>query len=99
MTDIIKDFEEKISGNVLTYLKGNKEFELNNVKLFTQEIKDLKCVDPLIIAFGNITYDLLNKHFGESEIQNQKSNALQSTNKQRKLQSHCLGTLLNKTAE
>jgi hypothetical protein len=65
MTDIIKDFEEKISGNVLLYLKGNKEFELNNVKLFEQEIKDLKCSDPLIIAFGNITYDLLNKHFSE----------------------------------
>jgi hypothetical protein len=65
MTDIIKDFEEKISGNVLLYLKGNKEFELNNVKLFEQEIKDLKCSDPLIIAFGNITYDLLNKHFIE----------------------------------
>jgi hypothetical protein len=64
MTDIIKDFEEKISGNVLLYLKENKEFELNNVRLFEQEITDLKCKDPLIIAFGNITYDILNKHFG-----------------------------------
>lgn len=65
MTDIIKDFEEKISSNVLSYLKENKEFELQNVRLFEQEIKDLKCIDPLIIAFGNITYDLLQKHFGE----------------------------------
>jgi len=65
MTDIIKDFEEKISGNVLIYLKENKEFELTNVRLFEQEIIDLKCTDPLIIAFGNITYDLLNKHFGQ----------------------------------
>ncbi|NOT90992.1 hypothetical protein [Ferruginibacter sp.] len=64
MTDIIKDFEEKISGNVLMYLKDNKEFELKNVRLFEQEIKDLKCSDPLIISFGNITYDILNKHFG-----------------------------------
>lgn len=66
MTDIIKDFEEEISGNVLSYLKSNKEFELNNVRLFEQEIKDLKCVEPLIIAFGNITYNLLNKHFSET---------------------------------
>lgn len=65
MTDIIKDFEEKISGNVLTYLKGNKEFELQNARLFEQEIKDLKSVNPLIIAFGNNTYNLLQKYFGD----------------------------------
>ena len=64
MTDIIKDFEEKISGNVKEYLKAHNDFELDNIKLFEQEIKDLQCVDPLIIAFGNISYDLLNKHFG-----------------------------------
>lgn len=64
MTDIIKDFEEKISGNVLTYLKKNQEFERQNVNLFRQEIKDLNCDDPLIIAFGNIAYNLLQKHFG-----------------------------------
>lgn len=65
MTDIIKDFEEKISGNVKKYLKENKDFELDNVKLFEQEISNLKCSDPLIIAFGNITFDILNKHFGQ----------------------------------
>jgi hypothetical protein len=65
MTDIIKDFEEKISGNVLSYLKKNKDFELQNIRLFEREIKDLQCINPLIIAFGNITYDLLVKHFGK----------------------------------
>ena len=65
MTDIIKDFEEKVSGNVLNYLKKNKDFEIQNVVLFEEEIKDLKCNDPLIIAFGNITYNILQKHFGE----------------------------------
>ena len=63
MTDIIKGFEEKVSGNVLSYLKNNKDFELKNIMLFEQEIKDLRCEDPIIIAFGNITYDILNKHF------------------------------------
>ncbi len=65
MTDIIKDFEEKIFGNVLQYLRSNNDFELQNVQLFEQEISDLKCSDPLIIAFGNITLDIMNKHFGQ----------------------------------
>ena len=68
MTDIIKNFEEKISGDVLLYLKKHTEFELNNIKLFEQEIKDLKCMNPLLIAFGNITYELLQKHFGKRYV-------------------------------
>lgn len=65
MTDIIKNFEEQNSSNVSLFCKQNKEFEIHNIKLFEQEIKDLKCVDPFIIAFGNNTYDLLTKHFGQ----------------------------------
>ena len=65
MTDIIKDFEEKISGNVLTYLKQNIEFEIENIKLFEREFKDLRCKTPLVIAFGNIAYDLLKRYFGD----------------------------------
>ena len=65
MTDIIKDFEEKISGNVIKFLKENKDFELLNLKLFEQEIVDLKSSDPTIIAFGNTVYDILTKHFGQ----------------------------------
>lgn len=63
MTDIIKDFEEKISVNVISYLKENREFELKNVKLFQQEISDLRSSNPLIIAFGNHVYNILEKHF------------------------------------
>lgn len=66
MTDIIKDFEEKISGNVQTYLKNNQNFELYNIELFKQEIDELRCVEPFIIAFGNMTYEILKKHFGET---------------------------------
>jgi hypothetical protein len=68
MTDIIKDFEEKISGNVLKYLKENKDFELMNIRLFEQEILDLKCSNPILIAFGNLTYDLLYKYFGQKYL-------------------------------
>lgn len=66
MTDIIKDFEEKISGNVKAYIKANKNFEFQNIDLFKQEIADLKCIDPFILAFGNVTFDLLKKHFGDT---------------------------------
>ena len=63
MTDIIKDFEEKISSNVKEYLKINREFELYNIDLFNQELADLKSKNPLIIAFGNMSYGILKKHF------------------------------------
>jgi uracil-DNA glycosylase len=62
MTDIIKDFTEKSSGNVVSYLRTNKEFELKNVILFQQEIIDLRSPNPLIIAFGNHVYTILNKY-------------------------------------
>lgn len=65
MTDIIKNLEEKISRDVFQHLKNNKDFELRNIKIFEQEITDLKCSNPLIIAFGNITFEILSKHFGQ----------------------------------
>lgn len=63
MTDIIKDFEEVISGEVVSYLKMNRGFEEQNAVFFKQELIDLKTNNPLIIAFGNHTYNLLDKHF------------------------------------
>jgi len=59
MTDIIKDFEQKISGNVMTYLKLNKTFETNNIEIFREEICDLKFNKPQIIAFGNDAHKIL----------------------------------------
>jgi len=63
MTDIIKDFEQKVSGEVASFLRKNKEFEEHNVALFQQEILDLKSDNPLILAFGNQSFKILNKHF------------------------------------
>jgi hypothetical protein len=62
MTDIIKDFEQAISNKVISYLKNNKEFEDRNIALFKQELNDLKPNNPLIIAFGNIVYSILDRH-------------------------------------
>ena len=63
MTDIVKDFAELISGNVMSYLKANKDFEHQNIALFKQEVADLRATNPLIIAFGNHVYNILLKHF------------------------------------
>jgi len=65
MTDIIKDFEQKISGTVSKYLKVNKEFERQNILLFEQELVDLKTNNPLIIAFGNDSFDILARYFSD----------------------------------
>jgi hypothetical protein len=63
MTDIIKNFEEKDSVNVISRIKSDKEFLTQNLNIFEKELSDLKSEDPLIIAFGNHVYNLLLKYF------------------------------------
>jgi hypothetical protein len=63
MTDIIKDYEEKISSNVKMFLKNNPDFEKENVERFERELSDIQAVNPTIIAFGNDAHRILNKHF------------------------------------
>ena len=63
MTDIIKDFEEVVGSNVKKYLKANPDFEKSNIELFEQELKDIGSLNPVLIAFGNVSYNILNKHF------------------------------------
>jgi len=62
MTDIIKDFEQKISGKVISYLKNNKSFEEENVQVFRQELVDIGAKNPSLIAFGNDSYRILNRY-------------------------------------
>lgn len=63
MTDIIKDFKQQSSHKVSFYLKENRDFEEKNISLFQEEINDLKSTNPLIIAFGNEVFKILNRHF------------------------------------
>ena len=65
MTDIIKDFEQKISCKVRKFIRENKPFEEENIKIFRQELKDIGAKNPTLIAFGNDTYDILKRHFKE----------------------------------
>ncbi|HIG27937.1 MAG TPA: hypothetical protein EYQ50_09115 [Verrucomicrobiales bacterium] len=52
MTDIIKNFEQKASGKMMTYLRRNKDFEKDNIAQFIEEISSLGVSDPLLVAFG-----------------------------------------------
>ena len=62
MTDIIKDFEQNISGNVISYVDLNKTFETNSIEIFREEIRDLKCNKPQIVAFGNDAHKILSNN-------------------------------------
>jgi hypothetical protein len=62
MTDVIKSYEEKISGNLMKYLRKNKNFEKENVKLFEQELIDIGSQNPIIVAFGNDSYKILKRN-------------------------------------
>ena len=59
MTDVIKDFPQKESGKVASYLRGNREFKEENLKRFRQELIDIGAAAPILIAFGNETYGIL----------------------------------------
>lgn len=63
MTDIIKDFDQKTSGKVMSYLRRNKPFEKENVSSFREEINDLGSHDPTIIAFGRDVHTILTRNF------------------------------------
>ena len=62
MTDIIKSYEEKISGNLVKYLSTHKDFEKENIKLFEQELVDIGSREPIIVAFGNDSYNILKRN-------------------------------------
>jgi len=68
MTDIIKDFEEKVSGNLMKYLRKNKTFEKENIVKFEQELVDIGSNSPIIIAFGNDSYKILKRNFKHYKI-------------------------------
>jgi hypothetical protein len=62
LTDIIKDYPEMESGNVMKYLRKNKDFVLENVSSFREEIADIGAVNPTLYAFGNDTHSILEEH-------------------------------------
>jgi len=68
MTDVIKDFNEVDSGKLVTYLKKNKQFELDNIQVFKKEIQDLGALNPILVALGDATYDILARNITEFKV-------------------------------
>ena len=68
MTDIIKDFEEKVAGNLMKYLSKNKIFEKENIDKFEKELINIGAKDPIIIAFGNDSYKILKRNLNKYKI-------------------------------
>ena len=60
----IKDFEQKVAGKVVSYLRKNKQFEQENVEIFLGELEDLDAGDPTLIAFGNVSHAILERNLG-----------------------------------
>ena len=63
MTDIIKDFEQKVSGKVMTFLSANKEFEKSNIDTFRKELSDLDSKSPKLISCGGAVHSILKRNF------------------------------------
>jgi len=68
MTDIIKNYPEKESGNVVKYLNSHNEFEQENIEFFREELMDLEAENPTIIAFGGTVFDILKRNLPEFKV-------------------------------
>lgn len=84
MTDIIKDFDQKISVRVMSHLRTNKTLEKENARLFREEIHDLGTHNPTIIAFGGDVYKILTRNF-PNEYKILKNTPLQQLGQQGKI--------------
>jgi len=62
MTDLIKGYHQTNSSILKSDLKKNPHILANNILRFFEEIKDIGAMNPLIIAFGNDVYNLMEKN-------------------------------------
>lgn len=64
MTDVIKDFEEKASGKMMSFLKKDKEFERENIEKLRQEIRILGFTNPVLVTFGKDAEAIVKRNLG-----------------------------------
>lgn len=67
MTDVIKFLEDKDSKQVLKHLKEHPETVEANLKIFREELRDLKGTAPVILAFGKDTHKILSENLNQNE--------------------------------
>jgi hypothetical protein len=64
LTDIIKNLPEKNSGTVAKYLKDKPEVLDCNIECFRRELEAIGAAEPILVALGGTTGDILRKAFG-----------------------------------
>jgi hypothetical protein len=67
MTDIIKCFEEVDSKRVMEHLKEHPETIQHNLRMFREEMHDLKATAPVILAFGKNAHKILSANLNKTE--------------------------------
>ena len=65
MTDIIKDFEEKVSGRTIRFLRSNKDFEQDNIGKLRKEIEVLGFANPVLVTFGKDAEAIAKRNLGK----------------------------------
>jgi hypothetical protein len=63
MTDVIKDFEEAKAQKMSIFLKKNKSFEQENVRIFEGELSKLKSKNLTLVALGQEVEGVLRRNF------------------------------------
>ena len=64
LTDIIKDFADKVSGRVRVYLRDNPEFERQNIRTFQEELNTIGSTSPTLVALGADSHAILTRNLG-----------------------------------
>ena len=67
MTDAVKNVPMVKSGDLIRYLRENPSVIDSQIAAFRDELSDLGCARPTILAFGSAAYKLLLRHLMPSE--------------------------------
>jgi hypothetical protein len=70
MTDLVKDFPQISSKDVMKHLKENPCEIMKQIDSFKDEMKFIGAEKPTILALGRNVYDLLKRHLDESYYSN-----------------------------
>jgi hypothetical protein len=65
ITDVIKNFEEAKAQKMSDFLTKNKSFEQENIRMFEQELLELKSKDLTLVALGQDVEDVLKRNSTE----------------------------------
>ena len=65
MTDILKDFEEKASGKMMSFLRVNKDFERKSIQELREEVETIGFSQPILVAFGKDTEKIAKRNLSK----------------------------------